>query len=106
MSQNCYIVKYTSVCILSGIAIFLAILFSLFVIIMFCDQMSCILYNTSTIDNLAKEKNPNAEIDKGKKASTRTAWENVKEVFGGSVSIHWLLPTDRAEPVVFEREYD
>ena len=68
MEQNCVIMKYTHVCILAGISIFLAVLFALFVIITFCDQMSCILYNTSTIDNLAKEKNPNAEADKGQNA--------------------------------------
>ena len=100
------IFKRTFTIVLAGLSIFLALLFALFVIIMFCDQMSCILYNTSTIDNLQKERNPNAEQGKGEKAAKRTAWQNVKEVFGGPVSIHWLLPTDRDQPIVFEREYD
>ena len=68
--------------------------------------MSCILYNTSTIDNLQKEKNPKMESGKGEKAAQRTAWQNVQEVFGGPLSIHWLLPTDINIPLVFEREYD
>ena len=104
--QNCYIFRDTGTIILTGFAIFLAILFGLFVVIMFCDQMSCILYNTSTIDNLQKEKNPKMEAGKGQMAATRTAWQNVKEVFGGPVGIDWLLPTDVSRPLVFEREYD
>jgi len=35
---------------------FMAVLFCLFVIIMFCDQISCILGNTSTIEKLQKKK--------------------------------------------------
>ena len=107
LEANCHLFKATSTCVLAGVSIFLAVLFGLFVVIMFCDQMSCILYNTSTIDNLQKERNPKMEQGKGEKAAKRTAWQNVKEVFGGPVSIHWLFPTDiTGRDLVFEREYD
>jgi hypothetical protein len=62
-------------------SLFLAILFCLFVMIMFCDQMQCILGNTSTIDVLQAKKGV-AKAEKGTGASSRTSWQNLKEVFG------------------------
>ena len=44
----------------TAVACFCAILFGLFVAIMFFDQVQCIWENTSTIDNL-KKRNPNFE---------------------------------------------
>lgn len=106
MEQNCMLFKHTFTCVLAGVSIFLAVLFGLFVVIMFCDQMWCILSNTSTIDNLQKEKNPNMESGKGQKAASRTAWQNLKEVFGGPLSPFWFIPTMRSDTVVLEKEYD
>ena len=65
MEMNCYLFKSTWTCALAGVSIFLAILFGLFVVIMFFDQMYCIVTNSSTIDNLQKERNPNMESGKG-----------------------------------------
>jgi hypothetical protein len=31
---------------------------------------------------------------KGKAASSRTSWQNVKEVFGGDFNIWWFFPTE------------
>jgi len=42
-------------------AVFLALLFCLFVSIMFCDQISCIINNTSSITSIS---NYNIAIDK------------------------------------------
>ena len=100
------IFKSTFTCVLAGVAIFLAVLFGLFVVIMFFDQVYCILTNTSTIDNLQKERDPSIESGKGKKAASRTAWQNLKEVFGGPLSIHWFIPTMRPHGIVIEKEYD
>ena len=55
-------------------SVFLALLFALFVLIMFIDQMQCILANTSTIDNLQAKRGRGAENIKGEKAGKRTAW--------------------------------
>ena len=41
---------------IAGQSLFLAMLFDLFVIVMFCDQISCIVDNTSTIDKLQKKR--------------------------------------------------
>lgn len=64
---------------------FLAILFGLFVAIMFGDQMSCIFENTSTIDDLKKKSGMISADDelKGEIAGARSGWENLKEVMGG-----------------------
>ena len=106
MEQNCFLFKSTWTCALAGVSIFLAILFGLFVVIMFFDQMYCILTNSSTIDNLQKERNPNMDSGKGEKAANRTAWQNLKEVFGGPLSIWWFIPTMRTDTIVVEKEYD
>ena len=58
MDQNCRMfTMWPGNIVLCFISAFLAILFGLFVLIMFCDQISCILQNTSTVDKLKKERN-------------------------------------------------
>ena len=80
-------------------------LFCLFVTIMFCDQIGCILANTSTVDKLKKERNLGVE-EKGQKAASRTGWQNLEEVFGGPLSVQWFWPTDVNKVLVLEREFD
>lgn len=73
---------------------------------MFVDQMQCILANTSTIDILQAKRGRAAENIKGEKGAKRTAWQNVKEVFGSNLNIMWFFPTDVPKILCFEREFD
>ena len=85
----------------------MAVLFGLFVVIMFVDQIQCIVENSSTIDNL-KKKNPKFEEEqKSLESEKRSGWQNIKEVFGGvSPGLSWILPTDLQSVLDVEREYD
>lgn len=107
MDQNCRIFHPTSIIVITAVSCFCAVLFGLFVAIMFFDQIQCIIENNSTIDNL-KKKNPNFEEETKSKASDeRSGWQNVKEVFGGtSPGLDWLMPWDFAKELDLEREYD
>lgn len=60
MDKNCRLFSATPVIVLTAVSCFCAVLFGLFVAIMFFDQIQCIWENTSTIDNL-KKRNPNLE---------------------------------------------
>ena len=91
--------------VLTFMSAFLAVLFGLFVLIMFCDQIACILGNTSTVDKLKKERNLGVD-EKGQKAASRTGWQNLEEVFGGPFSIYWFYPTNVDKDLVVEREFD
>ena len=93
IEETCAIFQNTSQIVIGIASVFLALLFGLFVAIMFCDQMQCILGNTSTIDKL-QEKRGMTDSFKGKAASSRTSWQNVKEVFGGDFNIWWFFPTE------------
>jgi len=81
LEKNCLLFKNPSTLMLTMFSLFLAVLFCLFVMIMFCDQMQCILGNTSTIDVLQAKKGM-AKVEKGTGATTRTSWQNLKQVFG------------------------
>ena len=48
---TCAMFAETSVSVICGVSLFLAVLFDLFVMIMFCDQISCIIENTSSKSN-------------------------------------------------------
>lgn len=64
----------------------LAMLFGLFTFCMVCEQVTTISTNQTTIDRM---QGGNSE------ANSRSALENMTEVFGGKgMSIWWLLPTD------------
>lgn len=52
LDKNCRLFEPILVVIIAILSLFLGLLFGLFVLIMFCDQMSCIVKNTSTIDVL------------------------------------------------------
>ena len=57
LDKNCMLFRDLSTMIVGGVSAFLALLFGTFVLIMFCDQIQCIIGNTSTIDKLKKENN-------------------------------------------------
>lgn len=62
---------------------------------MFFSQMSCVAQGTSTIDKL-----------KGiEKATSKTGWQLVKEVFGGDFSISWFFPTRIQLELTIEEQY-
>ena len=74
MDKNCRLFSTTPVIVLTAVACFCAVLFGLFVAIMFFDQVQCIWENTSTIDNL-KKRNPNFEEEaKSQSSEQRTGW--------------------------------
>ena len=52
LNDNCAIFLDGANQLIAAISLFLGVLFCLFVTIMFCDQLSCIISNTSTIDKL------------------------------------------------------
>jgi hypothetical protein len=52
LDDNCAIFKDPIVQCIAGVSMFMGLLFCLFVAVMFCDQISCIVGNTSTIDKL------------------------------------------------------
>ena len=56
LDKYCMLFRDVPTMIIAGVAGFLALLFGLFVIIMFVDQIQCICGNTSTIDKLKKDK--------------------------------------------------
>jgi hypothetical protein len=56
LDKTCILFRPTYMPILTGASAFLALLFGLFVIIMFCDQIGVIWGNTSTVDKLKKER--------------------------------------------------
>ena len=110
MDTQCFMFENTSTIVISVIACFLAVLFALFVVVMFYDQISCIVEATSTIDKLKYKR----ALKQGKKleleeAKSRTWWENVCEVMTGNhkqgFDIYWLVPTDIGYDVCMENEY-
>ena len=73
MELNCRVFSDENMIIMGG-SCFLALLFCMFVGIMFADQISCIVNNTSTIENL-KKRNPKFEEEsKSHKSEGRTGW--------------------------------
>ena len=83
------------------VGIFLDLLFGLFTIVMLFDQLTCILWDNSTIDKLNKKR--------GKKESELerevSKWQRLKNVFGGRVSLSWLVPTDVRIDLTIESQY-
>jgi hypothetical protein len=57
LDKTCILFRPSYMPILTGASAFLALLFGLFVVIMFCDQVGVIWSNTSTVDKLKKERN-------------------------------------------------
>ena len=99
--------------VIAGASMFMALLFDLFVIVMFCDQMSCILDSTSTIDKLqkkrAKTQNNEKKEDPSMQHKPRTAWQNICCVFtgdpNGSFSWRWFYPIDIQNEMNLEKEF-
>jgi hypothetical protein len=52
LDKNCYLFNSTGIFVLTILSAFCALLFGLFVVVMFVDQLQCIIGNTSTIDSL------------------------------------------------------
>jgi hypothetical protein len=68
------------------LAFFICLLFGIFTCVMMYDQMSCIVTNTTGIDELKK-----TPVEK------RPLKVNLEEAFGGRFGIHWFLPTPVAK---------
>eukprot|EP01066_Platyproteum_vivax_P018297 Platyproteum_vivax@DN7519_c0_g1_i4.p1 len=69
------------VVVLAGMAFAESIIFSLFTLVMLCEQCWGILENQTTIENLQSVKN--AKLNR---------LQSFTEVFGESVSYRWLVP--------------
>lgn len=100
----------TGTLVISGMSLFLGLLFCIFVVVMMWDQISCIIENMSTIDKLQRKR----ALSEGKKMKanekpSRTWWQNICEVMTGrkdeGFSLDWLLPTDLKHPLYIENEY-
>lgn len=94
----CMYMTHTDI-ILSMICMMCSLVFGLFVLVMFCDQMGAIMSNTSAIDKLQK-----------KAGERRSRLENIRSVFGESFSYRWLLPLAVSQKILEEftdlvREY-
>ena len=57
------------------------------------------------MDKLKKERNLGVD-EKGKKAASRTGWQNLEEVFGSSFNLNWFFPTEVTKDLIMEREFD
>ena len=70
---------------------------------MFCDQISCIINNTSTIDKLQK-----TAVEGGERKSKKTSWQRIDEVFNGGkgFSVWWFFPTDVPKMLTIESEFE
>ena len=110
MYDNCVMFIDMSTVILCVVGIFLAVLFCIFVCVMFYDQITCIVEMRSTIDKLQIKR----AISLGKKyvedpKPSKTWWENICEVMTGKMhlgfDIYWLIPTDLEYPLCVEAEY-
>lgn len=106
MDKNCHLFATTAATIITGLGCFLAVLFLLFVCIMFFDQIQCIIENTSTVDSLKKKNNLVTEDDRSEASYSRTWWQNIKEVFGEDFGIGWIYPLDLPKELIVEREFD
>ena len=86
IDEDCYMFTPVDVCVIAALSIFLALLFALFVVVMFCDQLCCIANNTNTIDKLKEKRDKKAgkrSAEKVGKKSSRTGWQNICEVMTG-----------------------
>lgn len=109
LDDNCALFADVSTVVIACVALFLALLFDLFVVVMFCDQISCIIENTSTIDKLQKKRGMCKDKEKDSLHQPRTSWQNICEVFTGSpdgaFSYQWFLPTDINYTMTLEMEF-
>ncbi|KAL8426073.1 hypothetical protein Efla_007346 [Eimeria flavescens] len=75
----CDVALQSAVC--GAMTFMFSFIFGLFTIVMFCDQLSSILSNTTGIESLQKVKN-----------EKKSACILLKEVFGGPFGFYWFLP--------------
>ena len=109
-NMNCWMFMESGTVIIAGLSLFLGLLFAIFVVVMFYDQISCIIENLSTIDKLQRKR----AMQEGRKVqeedkSLRTWWENICEVMTGrhdeGFNLSWFVPTDIQHPLYLENEY-
>ena len=95
----------------------MGILFALFVLVMFCDQISCIISESSTIDKLQKKRakakgseGSSTKEETKKKVFSKTWYQNINEVMSGDHRIgpnwRWLLPVEIEKQLCIESEYE
>jgi palmitoyltransferase len=107
MDRNCRMYANANNTAMTCISIFLALLFGLFVMIMFCDQVSCITSEMSTLDKLQakRDKKSGKKVEKVK--PKRTGFENLCQVFGTKgFRASWFFPTDIKRVLSIEGEYE
>ncbi|KAL8433038.1 hypothetical protein ACSSS7_004149 [Eimeria intestinalis] len=75
----CDVALQSAVC--GAMTFMFSFIFGLFTVVMFCDQLSSILSNTTGVESLKKVKN-----------EKKSACQLLKEVFGGSFGCYWFLP--------------
>lgn len=118
--------------VIAIVAVVLALLFCIFVCVMFYDQISCIVEHTSTVDRLkfrramqetagmkkSEKSKVMAELDKEFMQDQRSSWQCICQVMTGewrtddaeasqvaAFSWKWFLPLDIAKAMVIEDEY-
>lgn len=75
--------------------------FGLFTLIMFCDQMCGVVNNVDKIDQWSKRRSAKSDVrdendghDGSMPTATSSRMENIRRVFGEEVTVlSWLLPT-------------
>jgi uncharacterized membrane protein len=72
-NKNCYMFQSVWMTVLGFFSAILAIIFSIFVVVMFSDQLWSIVNNTSTIDQLLRSK----EVNKKKEGSKLSNWQRI-----------------------------
>ncbi|KAL8274527.1 hypothetical protein Esti_001548 [Eimeria stiedai] len=75
----CDVALQSAVC--GAMTFMFSFIFGLFTVVMFCDQLSSILSNTTGVESLKRMKN-----------EKKSACQLLKEVFGGSFGCYWFLP--------------
>ena len=110
-NDNCWMFLEGGTLVIAGLSLYLGLLFAIFEVVMFYDQISCIVDNTSTIDKLQKKRaiKDGKKVEEVETIESRTWQQNICEVMTGSihegVSWKWFVPTD-IEPTLFiENEY-
>ena len=72
---------------LVGVSLFIVYLGFLFILVVFCDQITIILNRMQMIDRVRLESKRITE-----KKVRKRGYENFKETFGGPFGINWFLP--------------
>ena len=79
-------IDMTFVDFLQALCIFLEIAFGLFIMVVFCDQISIILNRLTVLDRVKLYDNRLESVK-------RRGYKNFQVTFGGPISLWWLVPT-------------